>query len=266
MNRKPKRLIMAPCEKGGGGKSQWIKTFADIARWKGHAVALFDGDKSVSTLFRFMCQRVNGKPAEHQDPLTGVVSYNMRSELEREQFGNSMQTAADVLVHDVPGGAALDLARIIDDGRGEAVDGLFDLIEDQGYRATLVHLVTPDLSSVSSVEKYRSMIGDRADHVAVVNRSFGVDDSDFPWWFGFRNMEGKDVGGKARSRFIEAGGIEINMPALRRGPAVKLDSENLRFTQAIESQNLKLVEQAQVRNYLKQFEAELEKVQHWIFP
>src|ERR1051325_4570772 len=84
---KTKRVLLVGSEKGGVGKTPWCISFVDYVRaQRGGRVAAFDADGSVGGLVKMLGSRDDvGKLLEHQDPLSGIGFYNIRSE-ERVQL------------------------------------------------------------------------------------------------------------------------------------------------------------------------------------
>ena len=105
--------------------------------------------------------------------------------------------------------------------------------------------------------RWLDVIGDRADHVAVVNLKHGRVPFDFPFWFGFDDAAGVRKGGKTRERLLAGGGVEVTFPALPAGTFAKLDSENVPFSDAANVRLLTITERAHVAKFLNDFRAAL---------
>ncbi|WP_246719532.1 hypothetical protein [Methylocystis sp. H62] len=179
----------------------------------------------------------------------------MAADDERNILLDSIESGEKLYVHDLAGGLLADLTRIVDGGEG--LDGLLDAFEAHGYRLTLFHVISPDVGAAQSVARWLSLIGDRADHVAVINLKHGKPPSDFPFWYGFTDAKDVAKGGKTREKLLAMGGVEIEFPALPAGTFAKLDAENIPFTRADKAGLLTITERAHVAKFLRDFAAAL---------
>ncbi|HXY58832.1 MAG TPA: P-loop NTPase [Methylocystis sp.] len=247
-----KRVVLVANEKGGVGKSVFTRALVDTLRASGRRVAAYDADGSVGATVRVLGTRgVDGTIERVQDPILGVGFYDGRADNERNILLDSIETGEALYVHDLAGGLLVDLTRIVDSGEG--LDGLLDAFEAHGYRLTIFHVISPDFGATQSVARWLSLIGDRADHVAVINLKHGKPPADFPFWFGFIDAKGEAKGGKTRKALLESGGVEIEFPALPSGTFAKLDAENIRFTRADRVGLLSITERAHVSKFLRDF-------------
>jgi len=247
-----KRVVLVANEKGGVGKSVFTRALVDTLRASGRRVAAYDADGSVGATVRVLGTRgVDGTIERVQDPILGVGFYDGRADNERNILLDSIETGEALYVHDLAGGLLVDLTRIVDSGEG--LDGLLDAFEAHGYRLTIFHVISPDFGATQSVARWLSLIGDRADHVAVINLKHGKPPGDFPFWFGFIDAKGEAKGGKTRKALLESGGVEIEFPALPSGTFAKLDAENIRFTRADRVGLLSITERAHVSKFLRDF-------------
>jgi hypothetical protein len=247
-----KRVALVANEKGGVGKSVFTRTLVDFLRTNGQRVAAYDADGSVGATVRVLGSRdVNGSIEREQDPVAGVGYYNGRAENERNILLDSIETGEALYVHDLAGGLLADLTRIVD--AGEGLEGLLDAFDVHGYRLTIFHVVSPDVGAAQSVARWLGLIGDRADHVAVINLKHGKPPADFPFWYGFTDARGETKGGKTRKALLDAGGVEIEFPALPSGTFAKLDAENIRFTRADKAGILTITERAHIAKFLRDF-------------
>jgi len=251
-----KRVVLVASEKGGVGKSVFTRTLVDHLRAIGKRVAAYDADGSVGATARVLGSRdVNGSIELEQDPVEGIGYYNGRADNERNILLDSIETGEKLYVHDLAGGLLADLTRIVDGGEG--LDGLLDAFEAHGYKLTVFHVISPDVGAAQSVARWLSLVGDRVDHVAVVNLKHGKPPTDFPFWFGFTDAQGVTKGGKTRARLLADGGLEIEFPMLPAGTFAKLDAENIPFTRADKAGLLTITERAHVAKFLRDFAAAL---------
>ena len=254
---KKKALVIVASQKGGCGKSFETRCLAQVGRFWGHQVAVFDGDAMVGTSLRALGSRdTTGKLLAEQDPLVGAGKYSIRLDGQREELLNSLTTSASTIVHDQPGGALLDLAKVVDGGREGRFDTFLSMASVYGYGVTLLHLVTPDLSTIHSLGQYLKAFGGDANHVAVLNRAFGPDDDDFAVWFNSRT----------RKDLLALGGRETNLPALKPSVLAKLDALHLPITVNIPHPKLTVAECGNLLAFRKAYEAELNLIADWLFP
>lgn len=252
-----KILAVAASQKGGCGKSGKIRFLAQLGRWRGHEIAVYDADSMIGTTYRALGSRnAAGELLAEQDPLIGAARYSLRLAGQRDQLLNSLTTGANTILHDLPGGSMLDMAKVVDGGREGRFDTFIATLDSYGYSLTLLHLVTPEISTVHSLSQYLKAFGSEARHVAVLNRAFGADDDDFGVWFSSRT----------RKEFLALGGREMNLPALKPSVLAKLDSLHLPITVTVPHPKLTVAEGGNLLAFRKAYEAELNSVADWIFP
>jgi hypothetical protein len=250
------RVALVANEKGGVGKSVFTRTLVDHLRTNGTRVAAYDADGTVGATARVLGTRdSNGSIERIQNPVEGIGYYNGRADDERNVLLDSIESGEKLYVHDLAGGLLADLTRIVDGGEG--LDGLLDAFAANGYKLTVFHVISPDVGSTQSVARWLSLVDDKVDHVAVVNLKHGKPPSDFPYWYGFRDANGAAKGGRTREKLLEAGGVEIEFPALPAGTFAKLDAENIPFSRADKVGLLTITERAHVAKFLRDFAAAL---------
>ncbi len=251
-----KRVALVANEKGGVGKSVFTRSLVDHLRTAGERVAAYDADGSVGATARVLGSRdAKGLIERMQNPVEGIGYYNGRADDERNILLDSIKLGERLYIHDLAGGLLADLTRIVDGGEG--LDGLLDAFEAHGYRLTVFHVISPDVGAAQSVARWLSLIGDKADHVAVINLKHGKPPADFPFWYGFTDAKGAAKGGKTREALRAIGGVEIEFPSLPSGTFAKLDAENIPFTRADKAGLLTITERAHVTKFLRDFAAAL---------
>jgi len=247
----PRRLVLVASEKGGVGKSVFTRTLIDFLRSNGSRIAAYDADGGIGATLRVLGLRDDrGDLVDEQCAIQGVGYYQGRVEGERNMVLDCMASREPLCVHDLAGGLLGDLTRIIDEGA--SLDGFMAAIEAEGYRLTIVHVISPDVGSAQSVGRWLDLTEDHADQVAVVNLKHGKPPADFPFWYGFVDAYGEKKGGKTRARLLSGGGVEIEFPALASGTFAKLDASNIAFSRAADV-GLSVTERAQVVRFLKEF-------------
>ena len=246
-----KKLVLVVNNKGGVGKSVVSRSLLDVYRSNGKTVHAFDADGGVGSLLAAYGTRgEDGRLSVEQNPAEGVGYYDVRSDGSRNVLLDSLGTAgASIVVHDLAGGSLGEIKRIVDDGDG--VDGFLDAVEGQGFRVVLVHVLSNVQGATASVREYLEAFGDRADHVAVVNKAWGKEDSDFPFWYGFTKPDGSKVGGNTRADLLGKGGAEIAFPALQPGTFAKVEAANVPYSKAADSQDLTITEKAHLSKFNK---------------
>ena len=221
-------------------------------------MAAYDADGSVGGLIRVLGTRDEaGELLAEQDPTVGVGYYNIRDGAESHTVLNCLGTGEPLIVHDLAGGSLADLTRITD--MGEGLDDLLAAVDENGYRVTVLHLITSEVAATRSVDRWIKLVGDRVDHVAVRNTRWGKAESDFPFWHGYTDGDGESRGGKVRTRLLEElGGLEISLPALPAGTFAKVDADALPFSAAASASRLTIVERSHVARYRREAAAALE--------
>jgi hypothetical protein len=255
----PRRMIVIVSHKGGVGKTFFAATLVSWMRSAGIQVAAYDSDGVVGGLRRVLCTKgADGLPLPVQDAVAGCGYYDIRNERERPQFLDCVSAGHPLILQDLPGGAVIDLQRIVDDGDG--VRQLLDSLESEGVRLTIVHLITHVIESVFSVASLSQLFGRRADHIAVLNKNFGRELSDFPFWHGYETANGEKKGGTTRKRFLEIGGTEIEFPALQPGVFAKIAAMMETPAKAVNNLELKLSERGTIQVFLRKFDEQVRKV------
>lgn len=252
-----KILAVAASQKGGCGKSAKIRFLAQVGRWRGHEIAVYDADSLIGTTHRALGSRdATGKLLAEQDPLLGAARYSLRLEGQRDQLLNSLVTGASTILHDLPGGSMLDMAKVVDGGRDGRFDTFLSTVAAYGYHLTLLHLITPEISTIHSTGQYLKAFGADARHVAVLNRAFGADGDDFAVWFNSRT----------RKELLAIGGREINLPSLKPSVMAKLDHLHLPITVEVPNPALTVAEGGNLLAFRNAYEVELNAITDWIFP
>lgn len=256
-----KYLHMTTSLKGGGGKSTFGCALVDCLRSEGVSVAAFDADGTIGTLSDMHATRdADGQMTESQDPLIGVQSYSIR-DTSRDTLINSLGCGAAHIVHDVAGGALVDMQRIFDDR--DSFAKLFHTLREFDACAVFWHLVTPDKSTTDSVERHLDMtqhLGDlsaHCRHMAVLNCQGGRDDQEFPHWYGYYDATGALRGGQVRERLYAAGGQELKLPALKERTMSLVKACQKPFGEAVSDPRLTLIEQQRISMFVKDFAKQL---------
>lgn len=254
-------LLTTASLKGGGGKSTTASAMVDTMRSQGRKIAAYDADGAIGSLSDMHAARdAAGRMVDPQDPLTGVVGYNIRDD-SRSQMINSLQAGHRHILHDVAGGALADMQRLFADR--DNLRNLLRALQSTDACMVFLHLVTPDRSTVESVAIHLDLTGSLGDlseharHVAVLNRHGGRVDQDFPHWFGYADASGTQRGGKTRQRLIDGGGAEMSLPSINDRTMAMVKALQVPFAQACDDPRLALMDQQRLRMFCQDFDAEL---------
>lgn len=246
-----KRAIFILSQKGGSGKTTFSRALLDHLRLtRGLTVAAFDADGAVGQLLQYYGSRDGaGRLLVPQDPLTGVGVFNLRRSEERGMVVDALDCGADTLLFDFPAGSLDELDRV----EGEAgVEAVLDEYDREGWRVTVVVVVSNVQSSAGNVLAAIDTFGDRVDYVAVKNLFYGKPE-DFLFFDGFTGADGQLYGGQAREALTRHGGAVIAMPALAGRAYALCDLYCLGFSEATCHPAIKRSDRGAVAYFLRAF-------------
>ena len=266
MSKPTTRIILVVNQKGGVGKTVAAQVTTEYLRALGsHSVAAFDADGGVGGLVASLGTKdAEGFPEEVQDPLVGVGYFDIRSSEERGQVVNCMSVGSDIIVVDMAGGSLSDLTEVADGGDG--VDTLLRGYAEYGYRVTLMHVISGLLPATNSVGAYLEIFGDRVDHVVVKNLSCVGKDKVFPFWSGFIDGEGNQVGGTIRQKLLAVSGVEVEMPAIPQSTFAKVNALAIPYAAAKEDKRLQIVERMHVDKFRQDFSKSIKAAEKFLLP
>lgn len=251
-------LLMTTSLKGGTGKSLFACTLLDNLRSRGHHVAAYDGDGVIGTLSAMHALRNDaGRVVAPQDPIAGVVAYNVRDD-SRNMLIDSAEQFSGLILHDLAGGALADLQRIFDDQGG--LQNLFNTFKDMQIRPVFLHIITADKATVQSVATHMDMteqlgdVGGIACHIAVLNRRGILKPADYPFWYGYKDADGQPQAGKTRERLLALGGIEIVLPHIDERTLALAKNLNIPLSAAIHDRQLPVVDRQRIRTFVTAFD------------
>ena len=256
-----KYALVSVSQKGGTGKSTYSCALLDALRLAGVGIAAYDADGSIGSLSDMHAERDEaGRLRQDQDPLTGVVSYDIRGD-SRDTLINSLADDQPHVLHDLAGGSLVELQRIFSD-RG-SLQNLFRAIGSVGGCMVFCHLVTPDRATVESVALHLDLLDSLGElsqcarHVAVLNRQGAREDAAYPDWFGYTDATGTVRGGRTRARLLRAGGAEMDLPSVDDRLMALLKQLKVPFSRACHDPRLTLIEQQRARIFCEDFAAAL---------
>lgn len=271
-------------DKGGVGKSTVSSAKADLYRDEENenapVVHIYDTDGSNgSMLKRIGTKDANGNVNRDQDPAKGSGWFALDMDGSRDTFLNALDVSPRprVIMMDMGAKALEQLKKIVDNGEG--VDGLISAINGQGFNINLFHVVSNLQESTASVRAYLNAFGDRARHVAVINKGFGLKlgdlnkpsnaqtkwgETDFPFWFGHSDPEtGERKGYKTRDELLALGGKEIAFPALAPAIYARLAATNLPYREAAKSKRFTLAERSNLGKFNSDAKAAFDQVKEY---
>lgn len=260
-----KRAIFTAAQKGGVGKTTMARGLLHYLRTTtALRVAAYDADGEVGQFLQFYGTRdEQGNLVPEQDPLKGCGFFGITASEERDMLLEAPADQPDVLLFDLPGGSVHLLGGVGNAAEATAEDAvmLFREYADAGYRCTLLHVISPMMSSSRNVIDAVQMYGDSVDHVVVKNLAFG-DAADFVLFDGFENDAGEMIGGAGRREIERLGGKIIHLPRMQGRTYAMLDLYDLNFADALVSDRIGIADRARVKSWLRAFEAELAPARH----
>jgi hypothetical protein len=216
----PKRIVVFASSKGGVGKSYASRAFIDLARIAGRRVSAYDLDSGTGSLALLYPER---------DSEVGVGVENVRSLKAPGRWIESMYSDCDDLALDVPGGALMDLVRVLG---GEAAS-LASEAKKAGRELVLVSVVGIKHDSTTSPQMALKLFSE-AHHVVLKNGFFG-DLEDFQVFDGIVNADNQKQYGKTGEAVIEAGAEVLYLPKLNSVTDAVLDLRKLTFAAGSEA-------------------------------
>jgi tRNA uridine 5-carbamoylmethylation protein Kti12 len=227
-----KQLNLILNGKGGVGKSFFATNFVQFLKDEKHPHAAIDTDNENSTLKRFHpnARFVNLADTRELDALVAAV--------ETDQF-------------------------VVADCRAASTDlfltyftelQVLDVLEGMGGRLTVVSPVNHDLDSVEQVRIIAKAFNERCRYLVVKNQAlteqFAIYDAS-----------------KTRKRLLnELDGREMTMPKLHDWLVAALHQVNLPVGQAIQHEKFSIMDRQRLRNWQRQFHAQLNTVREILLP
>lgn len=271
LNTDLRRVILMISQKGGVGKTHTACALVDYARNTNQRIAAYDGDEKggwkLSKMFRQRGE--DGDFPDEQDPIAGVVSYDFFSEEDRAIVVNACSTGEPVILHDISAGGLEHLLQVQDAGGG--LKRLLRAFASVGYRVTILHMMMVEDATTASVAdcldalELAGAAAEIVDHVVVLNRKDGKQNSNFKTWFeGSRDSITKErtSGPVTRNRFLAAGGKEIELPLLHTTTCNEITGLGISFFEAEKSRYLTLNEQQHAQNFRMDFAEAIEPVKN----
>lgn len=243
-----KRFVMVCGDKGGTGKSLMTRALADRIRREKHNALMIDGDGEIGNLFQFYA-RLDDKGEPFRDQIeNGVVPVRFTGpERQRDQLLAAVDSGSPLILADLPAASLTQLEQFDRD------TGFFAELARNGYRPTLVNVLSPFSSSTRTVREMIELAGKQADYVVAINQWFG-DREDFFLWFG--HAESPPSSGY--TMLPDYDGIEISLPRLQAGVLVAIDELLLTFSDARTDARLTTPQRSRLHRWMQAVDAQLD--------
>jgi len=263
--KKKRNAIFLISEKGGVGKSTLAKAILDHLR----RIAPQGSDAPDNVFAADLQPKVNqlancyGIKSERDgrlaydpslndlDVFGGVISASLESEAGINAIGGSLDSQADHMLFDLPGGKSEGLADVF--GR---LSTFIEEVRGAGYRVVAVIALSYLKTSASEIEEVMRVWGGDVHYVAALNLGL-ADRSDFIFFDGARANE---MGFPAK-RIAQAGGIVVEMSPLQHATYAELDADEVPFSRAATDASLyQRVTRVRVTNWLEEMDSEIAKM------
>jgi len=249
-----KLLILIVNNKGGVGKSVVARALVDNYRTVGKVAHIYDTDGGTgSLLISYGTRDEKGALLKDQDPAVGIGYFDIRGEKSRNKLLDNLASGAPIIVCDMAGGSLNEISRIVDDGDG--FDGFVEAVAELGYELVILNVLSNVQGATTSVRDYLNAFNGSAKHVAIINKTWGKSEEDFPFWYGYKTKKGEERGGKTRADFLAAGGREIHFPAMPHGTFALVDAAQMSFAAAAHDEDLTVTETQHVKKFNKEASA-----------
>lgn len=250
--------------KGGAGLSTSQLAIATVLRATGRdqfQVAAIDADGFNRTFTQRLGQRdESGALLAEQSPDTGVVPADLFARDGAAPIFEAIESDARVVVVDTPAGG-LKRSRQL----SENLTALHLVQHSLDHERLPVILVpfAPAMASIRGIAEAVETFGTDA-RVVAVRSTVGVDEADYRLWNtdGFVDRYGRQVGGRTRKLFEEAGGRIIAAPALAAGANAMAEALSLTYGEAATytGPSWHTYDRLNVAQWLKSWVAELETI------
>lgn len=246
MQTPQKRAIFVVAQKGGVGKSFFTRGLVQLYRDAQIATAAYDADGAVGQLMQYY-GRFDDKGDPIQDPVGGAGFFDVRNPKQRDGLVNAIETGAEVILIDMPGGSVGELGKVLGTPRA-----LFDLYVRSGYEVIVVVVISVLKASIATVMDVVDMFGDSAKYVVVKNRGTGGS----PTAEDFRVYDGYDNGltsseGVARKMVEQHGGETIVMQEMQAETIQWLDEFDYSFAEGRTVQRGSLAHSERIHRWLE---------------
>lgn len=242
-----KRFVMVCGDKGGTGKSLMARALADRIRREQRDALMIDGDGEIGNLFQFYARLDEQGKLVPDQIQNGVVPIRFTGpERERDQLLAAVDLGRPLIVADMPAASLTQLKQFDSD------TGFFAELTRNGYRPTLVNVLSPFSASTRTVREMIELAGKQADYVVAVNQWFG-DREDFFLWYGHADSPPSS----GYTMLPDYGGIEIAFPRLQAGVLVAIDELLLTFSDARKDTRLTTPQRSRLHRWMQAVDAEL---------
>ena len=154
----------------------------------------------------------------------------------------------------MPGGSRDEIAKLLGAGADGSLGELLDFLDEENCGLVVLHPVTGDAANINSQLNTLNAFGDRARHVAVINRAFQNTAGDIlPWG-----------ASKTRKRLLEQGGREIELPALSPDIFQKLKAGHHPLWSDGIAAKLSLLDRQRLKIFQRHFQHQFSKIEDWL--
>jgi hypothetical protein len=244
-----KRVVPIISQKGGVGKSTCSRGIVDVARGAGIATGAFDADGGVGQLLAHYGERdPKGALVLKQDAVRGVEYFDVRDEFARETLVNVVDSQAQLVVIDLPGGSMDAIGAVVPGG----LPGLIDTWVDEGWDVRVVHVITSLKACALEVLRVVDVLGPHAKSLRVA-KNLGISD---PNAFYIFEGDGEGRYGGPKTALLQAGGKVFDIPKIRSRTYTWVDEFTLRFSEAaVNDDEGHRGDRKWLREWLREFEA-----------
>jgi hypothetical protein len=189
--------------------------------------------------------------ANKENPFEGVLSASLESHTGTDAVAESLESNADFLLFDLPGGKAGGLKEVF--GK---LSTLISEMESSGYEIVVVLVMSYLKASAVEVGEVVSLWGPTAKYVVVLN--LGLADRD---QFIFFDGDRSDQCGYPAKLLAKAGGVVVEMQGLQPQVYAELDADEARFSDAVtDTESYKRATRVRIREWLEIMDSEISKI------
>ena len=221
-------------DKGGVGLSTAMTAMATVLAATGRDtfdVALVDADGFNATLMQRMGQRdESGKLLPEQDPKHGVIKADLFHEDGVRPLFSAVESDARFVMIDTPAGAVTRFGSL---SRNLKATDFVAHCQNSGRTVIILLPFTPGVASIRGVGQAIDRFGTSVAYVGLRNMVGNVG-HDYRLWATepFTDRYGRQVGGRVRAKFEQAGGRLLDAPVADPGTFAVAEALSLSFAEA----------------------------------
>ncbi len=231
------RIVIVTGDKGGTGKSIVARILLDVYRNRKYNCIAYDCDESNPQLYRHYHKLDSG---------VRTLKLNRRGGADALQ-DDLKESFPKVSLVDLPAGAAEYFRSISEE------ISLFRNASKFDYKVTMISVINRGKNSLQQLKSLVDFCGDKVDHVVIKNLYWGEE-------YKFTRYNNSNT----RKAVEKLGGIELEFPELFDDVFDIVDSNDLTFREAIDSDKLTISNQSRIFNWIENCELELEKAAKYL--